>query len=671
MDPSAPSTTPPAASALTTPAQVGQPVLAAAWGTGPSPGYGAPQTTRAPRSYLAPNSLNGAYQQRWGSSLTPLALTAAIKSADLGTMFPLADLLDEVRETDPHVQATLAKREWVVAGAEWEVRPSRAYEAGQEPDVAKEARELCGSVLRSLPALPDRFADLMGAVYYGRAVVEVVWERQGGYLIPSRLYPVHPRMIQYDAGWNLRLWSNMPPFPFGAYPGIAVQDAVPGRFIVHTPRIRGGFYTREGLGRTLAWWAMFKRWVVRDAMGLAEMAGRLARLAQFQSGRKDAPGAQSSRTPDEDVQYIVELLNNWNASVGLVYPDDIDVKLLPPVTGNTIHQPLVELFNAEMSKAVLGGTLTMESGSRGARSLGEVHSDEARMIARYDANSLAETLRSALLAPLVKYNFGPHVPVPELRFVVDPQESQDALADRVVKLVKAGLSVGEGWVRNQFGIPDPVAGEALMGASVERKLPSVADNDPTPPGAPVPRDAQGADAPRPAPTAPVTPTTPEAPRDSVDADDADYYEGTATGIPGDPREPGTPTPPGVTTDGIVPTDTGDLVDAAERVAEAAVSPEPPAAPTPTGGDGTDGADGVGTADPQDAPRVRPPAGPVTDPLDGEMQTDPLGARGAPVRASAHAGTPSRPSQAHAPRTAPSGPTAPPPPSRTPPRRFYG
>ena len=239
MDPSAPPAQPPA-SALTTPAQVGgTPVLGAAWGPGPSPG-GVAQTTHAPRSYLAPNSLNGAYQQRWGSSLTPLALTAAIKSADLGTMFPLADLLDEVRETDPHVQATLAKREWVVAGAEWEVRPSRAYEAGQEPDVAREARELCASVLRALPALPDRFADLMGAVYYGRAVVEVVWERQGGYLIPSRLYPVHPRMIQYDAGWNLRLWSNMPPFPFGAYPGIAVQDAVPGRFIVHTPRIRGG-----------------------------------------------------------------------------------------------------------------------------------------------------------------------------------------------------------------------------------------------------------------------------------------------------------------------------------------------------------------------------------------------------------------------------------------------
>ena len=655
MDPSAPSAQPPAsalttpaqppASALTTPAQVGgTPVLGAAWGPGPSPG-GMVQTTHAPRSYLAPNSLNGAYQQRWGSSLTPLALTAAIKSADLGTMFPLADLLDEVRETDPHVQATLAKREWVVAGAEWEVRPSRAYEAGQEPDVAREARELCASVLRALPALPDRFADLMGAVYYGRAVVEVVWERQGGYLIPSRLYPVHPRMIQYDAGWNLRLWSNMPPFPFGAYPGIAVQDAVPGRFIVHTPRIRGGFYTREGLGRTLAWWAMFKRWVVRDAMGLAEMAGRLARLAQFQSGRKDAPGAQSSRTPDEDVQYIVNLLNNWNASVGLVYPDDIDVKLLPPVTGNTIHTPLVEMFNAEMSKCVLGGTLTMESGSRGARSLGDVHADEARMIARYDANSLSETLRSALLAPLVKYNFGPHVPVPEIRFVVDPQESQDALADRVVKLVKAGLSVGEGWVRNQFGIPDPVAGEALMGASVERKLPSVADNatgEPRADGSPAPPSA-----------APVT---------IVDAADADDYAGTAPahdagyapGVPGNPRTPGTPTPPGVTTDGIVPTDTGALADAAERVAEAAVAPTPPAAQTPSGGDGVDG---IGLADP-DADPV-----PVTDPLDGQTQTDPLGARGAPVRARSAPEAPVPPSESHAPPQAPA--------TRPPPRRFYG
>jgi len=110
----------------------------------------------------------------------------------------------------------------------------------------------------------------------------------------------------------------------------------------------------------------------------------------------------------------------------------------------------------------------------------------------------------------------------------------------------------------------------------------------------------------------------------------------------------------VTTDGIIPTDTGALADAAERVAEAAVAPTPPAAQTPSGGDGVDG---IGLADP-DADPV-----PVTDPLDGQMQTDPLGARGAPVRARGAPEASVPPSESHAPPQAPA--------MRPPPRRFYG
>lgn len=432
--------------------------------------------TVAPRSFLTDNTLNGAYQQRWGSALTPLALTAALRGADLGVMYQLADLLDEVRETDPHVQAVLSRREQSVAGAGWELRPSRAYaEGGDETAAAMAARQLCDSVLRSLPGFPDRLADLMGAIYYGRAVAEVVWSRQGGYLVPTRMYPVHPRMIQYDYAWNLRLWSNMPPYNFGPYPGVDIKEFPAGRFIVHTPRVRGGFATREGLGRTLAWWALFKRWVTRDAMGLAEMAGRLARIAKYQSGKKDGAFDPSQRSSDEDVAYITTTLNNWSASVGLVYPDDIEVQLVPPVTGNTIHLPLVDFFNAEMSKAVLGSTLTVEAGFKGARSLGEVHADEETKLTRYDAGSLAETLRVGLLAPIVHYNYGPHVAVPEIRFLIDAEESREALAKRIEILVRSGLKVGQRWVRDEFGIPDPQEGDALMGGTYERVTPSVAD----------------------------------------------------------------------------------------------------------------------------------------------------------------------------------------------------
>lgn len=426
------------------------------------------------RTYLAGVGGGGWLQQRWGSNLTPSVLTAVQRAADMGVMTQYQDLLDELRATDPHLHAVLGKREWTVAGADWEVRPAAVYEAA-EPDSAKEVRRFCTNVLRAIPNLSDHFAHLMGAVYHGRAAVEVLWESADGYAWPTALLPIHPRMLHYGPDSHLHLYAdpnNASPRPaFGVWPGLRVNSAPSGKFIVHAPRIRGGFQVQEGLGRPVSWYCMFKRWVARDAMGLAEMGGRLARIGTFQTGVNG--GARASK---QDVADLETALQNWTSSTALVHPDTTKVQLVPPTSGDSIHGWLFEAWNGEISKAVLGETLTTDAGSKGARSLGEVHAQQGRMIAKYDANALAETVRRYLLAPLVRFNFGDSEPVPRLAFSVEPQESLDGLAKRLESLVKIGLKVPASWVRDQFGIADPQPGEELLGASVPLVTPSVAND---------------------------------------------------------------------------------------------------------------------------------------------------------------------------------------------------
>ena len=48
------------------------------------------------------------YQRRLGAGLTPQSITAAQREADLGRMAMWADLLDEVRQGDPHLHGDLA-----------------------------------------------------------------------------------------------------------------------------------------------------------------------------------------------------------------------------------------------------------------------------------------------------------------------------------------------------------------------------------------------------------------------------------------------------------------------------------------------------------------------------------------------------------------------------------
>ena len=72
---------------------------------------------------LATPPYNDRFQQRYGSALSPQAITAAQRMGDTGYLYQFIDILDELRESDPHLHAELFKREAMVAGAEWELRP--------------------------------------------------------------------------------------------------------------------------------------------------------------------------------------------------------------------------------------------------------------------------------------------------------------------------------------------------------------------------------------------------------------------------------------------------------------------------------------------------------------------------------------------------------------------
>ncbi len=418
--------------------------------------------THAPAAALAAPPNVDKYQPRLGSALTPQTITPILRLADLGHMQAYADLLDEVRAADAHLHAVLAKRELEVAGAPWEVRPARV--GGRR---AERVADFVDGVLRSLPSFSALVAHLQSAIYHGRAAAELVWSQratpQGLRFVPVQAVLIHPRRLSYAAtDWRLRLWdasgNDLTPALAGAH-GRALDEFAPGKFVVHTPRVLGGYPTREGLGRPLVWLAAFKRFVIRDSLAHAELSGRMARVGKWNTGSD----GKKTASP-QHVAELTRALEDWSAGAALVIPDTTDVTFEKPASGESVHRPLIELFDAQMSKAALGGTLTTDAGTKGARSLGDTQRDEQLMIARADAISIVETLTRGLIEPLVLLNFGERARalIPELAFVVDPPESLDAAADRIVKLVGAGLDIEQDDVRDLFGYRTPREGAKLM-----------------------------------------------------------------------------------------------------------------------------------------------------------------------------------------------------------------
>jgi phage gp29-like protein len=412
------------------------------------------------------------YQRRLGAGLTPQAITSAQRDADTGRMASWADLLDEVRQGDPHLHGDLAKREQSVSGADYELRlPASATKR----DGVKALR-LCQDALDAIEvpagslALPFRgvLQQLASATYHGRAGAEIVYAREGRYLYPRHVYPIHARRLAWanERDWRLYLYDQTSGDTiFARWPGVACDDAAAfprGKLILFTPRAFGTYPTREGLGRGLVWYSAFKRWSVRDWLAFAEWSGRGLRVGKYATGRDPTKNARAN---DEDVDALTAALDAMSSTVTTIIPDTTDLSVIAaPDSG--VHAELVKLCNGEMSKMILGGTLTSDPGDKGARSLGEVHLRAMFQLLRNDAAGIADAVRRDMLTPLVRMNLGDRAPVPHLALNVEPPEDAQARAERLDLYMRHGLTVPAAWLRDIESIPDPKDGEEVVGKSL-------------------------------------------------------------------------------------------------------------------------------------------------------------------------------------------------------------
>lgn len=428
---------------------------------------------RAPESvFVARPPYNDRFQFRLGSALTPQALTAIQRQADIGYLYQWIDALDELREGDPHLHAELFRRESAISGAAWDIEAveGTGAEGLRVADYLKRCLiELDARGDMSL-SFPDLLQHMQQGIYYGRSVAEVIWSPDGRR--PVAVEFVHPRRLAYATDWRLHLWDatgsgagiGVPQTDaeraFAMFPGVPL-DAFPlGKFIVHRPRTRGGYPTREGIGRAVCWYSLFKRFSMRDFLALTEWAGRGLRVGSYNSGTgPDAP----VRAAPEDVAALQDALEAMSSTVSVVIPDTTKLTVLDAPNVNAIHEHLVALCNGEMSKAIVGSTLGSDVGVTGGnRALGEVHERVTLMLARRDAESVAATLRRDLLGPMVRRAFGASTPVPSITFATDPGQDLDSLAKRIDIAVRAGVQISQADARQMLQFPDPVDGAPIL-----------------------------------------------------------------------------------------------------------------------------------------------------------------------------------------------------------------
>jgi len=392
---------------------------------------------RPPMREIGVSGVRGRYPGYPSQGLTPEALSAIFRQADLGMIEHQVELFEEMEEKDAHLVSVLQSRKLAVAGLEWEVIPS----GGDDGQIVSFVRD----TLNRIEALDDALLVLLDAIGKGFSVAEIIWEisPRDSMVRPARLLRRPQAMFTFQSRDGVA--TDTPRLITDAEPvyGVAL---VPDKFIVHVSRPRACSVARAGVLRPCAWMYLFKNYTLKDWLIFNE------RFAQPMRVGKYSPGAT-----EQDRRALHEAVMNMGSDAAAVISESTAVEILEAAgkgSSAELYESLASYCDRAMSKAVLGQTLTTEQ-SGGTYATARVHQGVRQDILEADSINLSRTLTQQLIAPIVRFNVGPEAPVPRIRFMHESGIDLGELAKTYATLASMGVSIPDSHIRERFGIPKP------------------------------------------------------------------------------------------------------------------------------------------------------------------------------------------------------------------------
>jgi phage gp29-like protein len=396
-------------------------------------------------------------------------------------------LFEEALDKDAHLAALTAQRKAAVLGWERSIVP-----ADESPQAQRVAR-FVEAALDNIGLNPQRggdggfehdLAELLDAIPYGLAVSEILWERtpvqgskekgEGGRaagpaadrgrdaratansgssplnLEPSPLNPVlpqallarHPRRFIFDADNRLRLLTAAEP---------VVGEALPARkFLVFAPYGRHENPYGHPQLRSVWWLAYFKRQVLRFWVMFCEKYGTPTAVLKHPLAATDSEKRGYRR-----------IIGSIQQETGLVVPEGVELSLLEAERhgGGGSYRELIEFCNREMSKALLGQTLTTETEGRGSYALGRVHQAVRADIVRQDAQALMALVNTQLVRWIVDLNFPAALRLYPRWQLTPPRDADLRLQLEIDRFFsEQGLALDEGELYARYGRDAPASG---------------------------------------------------------------------------------------------------------------------------------------------------------------------------------------------------------------------
>ena len=375
--------------------------------------------------------------------LSPSHLSDVLTRASQGDHHDFLTLAEEMEERDLHYAGVLGTRKRALSGIESEVEA--ASDAKHDVDIAQAVRE----AITERPDFGDLVDDMLDALGKGYSATEIIWDTSAKQWDFKRFEWRDPRFFHLcDVnGQDLKLITEEAPL------GAALD---PYKFIVHKPRLKSGMPIRGALARIAAVAYLCKGVALSDWMTFIELFAMPVRVGKY----------GNNATPREKAT-LRAAVASLGSDAAAIMPESMNVEFIEATKGQggeAIYERICEFLDKQVSKGVVGQTMTADDGS--SQSQANVHNEVRKDILAADIRQLENTLNRQLVKPYVDFNFGPQKRYPRITFPLVDAEDIAVLVDAVDKLVARGLKVGQKTMLDKLGLPEAQDGEELLTATV-------------------------------------------------------------------------------------------------------------------------------------------------------------------------------------------------------------
>ena len=325
---------------------------------------------------------------------------------------------------DPHVFACTQSRKAGVLSLDWEIN------RGLDKDQNAEDVE---NLLKKLD-IQKIMSDILDATQFGFQPLEIIWKRdKSGHIMPERVTAKPPEWFCFDDDNNLKFRTKE------NYYG----EVVPAKkfLLAQNNPSYNNPYGERTLSRVF-WNVTFKKgglkfWVVfTEKYGMPHLIGKHPR-----------------GSTKEETNSLADMLEDMVQDAIAVIPDDssIEIQEASKSSSAEIYEKLIDKMNTEISKAILGQTLTTEIGSTGSYAASNTHMQVRQDIVDSD-KKLVEGVINQLIQWIYEINFAnAEVPVFEL---YEPEDVDLTLAQRDKILSDTGVKFTKEYFIKNYGLEE-------------------------------------------------------------------------------------------------------------------------------------------------------------------------------------------------------------------------